>query len=656
MTARSTGADGVDGAHRAWPARMDEPSPAPPNGRFRPTLRHPWSRRLALFGPTLIVLLLGAMMLGGVRRATANARAVERSYQVTVALERALSSLKDAETSQRGYVLTGDEAYLAPARNARPRIARELAEARMRIASAAQRGRVDALEPLIDQRLDLVEQIVELRRTRGRDAAEAVIRAGGGKALMDTVRVRVAEIEREQDALLTVRSQRERRGADSLSLLLAGAVIASAVLALMGNLLFAGQARSEAALAAGLRDRADDEAALHTLARALAQALSVREVLECVAGSAVRSTRAFGAYIERAEAHEVRVVAGAGEGIPELGTTAPYPGSLTDEIIDSGKPALALQASDIGESMAPYLRRSCERCGGLMVPLQTGKELLGALVLLRTDEQGAFGDREVRHARALGDLAVAALRRVLVLEAEQAARAQAEAAVQTRDQVLRVVSHDLKNPVHTIRMAAQFLQETPDLPEPQRQRQLDVVVRATGRMNRLIMDLLDAARLQAGHALAVDPAPVRPADLLADVMDAFRTQVADRGQQLACGAPEPLPQVMADRDRVFQVLSNLVGNAVKFTPQGGQIGVSAAPGADGAVCFTVRDTGSGIPAENLPHLFDPFWQASSTAGLGTGLGLAIARGLVEAHGGSIDVASRVGEGTVFSFTLPAAAE
>jgi signal transduction histidine kinase len=114
---------------------------------------------------------------------------------------------------------------------------------------------------------------------------------------------------------------------------------------------------------------------------------------------------------------------------------------------------------------------------------------------------------------------------------------------------------------------------------------------------------------------------------------------------------ETLPEALADGARVGRVLTNLIGNAIKFTPAGGRIEVTAYQ-RDGALCFTVTDTGPGIPADQLPKLFDPFWQAGDHRQRGIGLGLAIAKGIVQAHGGDIWVESRPGEGSRFSFTLP----
>ncbi|HEX8451211.1 MAG TPA: GAF domain-containing sensor histidine kinase [Longimicrobium sp.] len=410
----------------------------------------------------------------------------------------------------------------------------------------------------------------------------------------------------------------------------------------------------ERRLASQVAVRVEKEASLRALARTLSGALSVKEMVEKVAEEAVHSTRAFGAYVERAQAHEVVVVAGSGEGVPPLGTRAPYPGSLTSEIIEAREPRALAEVAKIGESMAPYLEKSCERCTGLVVPLADDEGVLGALILLRSPGQGAFGDEEAAHARAMGDLLSVAFRRALVMEEERRARSEAETAVRTRDEMLSIVSHDLRNPLHTVGMSSSFLLDV--LPEGKGgemvRKQLAIIKRSTDSMNRMIEDLLDITRIETGR-LAVDCSMVEVPTLLDEVESMMRPLAERAGLRMECHAGDRLPVLYADRDRLVQVFSNLVGNAIKFTPEGGIVTLRA-EGMGGAVCFQVADTGAGIPAEHLPRLFDRFWQARRTDRRGLGLGLPIVKGIVEAHGGHVEVASTPGAGSTFSFTLPAA--
>jgi signal transduction histidine kinase len=210
--------------------------------------------------------------------------------------------------------------------------------------------------------------------------------------------------------------------------------------------------------------------------------------------------------------------------------------------------------------------------------------------------------------------------------------------------------------VHTIHMAASFLLEIAPTNDRrvQARRQLEVIQRSATRANRLIQDLLDVARIQAG-GLAVDPVAVDVHSLVTEAMEAATPLATAAQLRVVTDAPTDLPAVASDRERVLQVFANLIGNAIKFTPKGGEIRILSCvdPGA-GEARFTVADTGPGIPPEHLDHVFDRYWQAKSTAKLGTGLGLSIAKGIVEAHGGRIWVESPPGSGAQFNFTLPLA--
>ncbi len=240
-----------------------------------------------------------------------------------------------------------------------------------------------------------------------------------------------------------------------------------------------------------------------------------------------------------------------------------------------------------------------------------------------------------------------------LLDREKSAREELEAALRVRDEVLRIVSHDLKNPLHTIGMAVELL-ELPESTGDQRTKQIEIVRRAVARATRMTHDLLDALRIQAGRAIPVEPAPVDVRSLLDETMEALRLHAAEKHQELHCQIADGVGSVIADRDRLFQALSNLLGNAVKFTPEGGRIRVNARRDGADLVEFSVSDTGRGIPPDLLSTLFDPFAQAKDTVTLGTGLGLAITAEIIRAHGGELKVETRLGEGTTFRFTLPVA--
>lgn len=235
---------------------------------------------------------------------------------------------------------------------------------------------------------------------------------------------------------------------------------------------------------------------------------------------------------------------------------------------------------------------------------------------------------------------------------EHEMRKAAEQLAHAREEVLGVVAHDLRNPLSAILGAASLL-EDPRQDVRETRETLGLIHRAVERMNRLIGDLLDITRLEAGR-LILEQEPVAVVDLLSQTHESWEATAASRELSLEIGpAPKGLA-VFADRSRVLQVLDNLVGNAVKFSEAGGRIAVRATPSEASSteVRFTVSDTGPGIPPEVMKELFQRFWQANAADRRGIGLGLAICKGIVEAHGGRIWCESQLGHGARFTFTLP----
>lgn len=229
----------------------------------------------------------------------------------------------------------------------------------------------------------------------------------------------------------------------------------------------------------------------------------------------------------------------------------------------------------------------------------------------------------------------------------RAATEALRAAVRAREETLAVVSHDLRSPLSTVQAVGELLTDVP-LDEERRAAQLRNLMRATGRMDRLIRDLLDVARIDAG-GLAVTVASTSTLHLVEEALVELMPRAEAAGIALVA-TRVPDVEVLADVDRIQQVWENLVSNALRHTDAGGRIELGAELLAE-HVRFRVRDTGSGIAEDQLPRLFDRFWRAEGGRKDGAGLGLAIVRGVVEAHGGAVEVASRPGEGAVFSFTL-----
>jgi signal transduction histidine kinase len=280
----------------------------------------------------------------------------------------------------------------------------------------------------------------------------------------------------------------------------------------------------------------------------------------------------------------------------------------------------------------------------LGVPILHGDDNLGNLYLARVTGQPAFSAEDQRAAELLaGYVGVAIVNARLYKTARDATRA--------REDLLAMVSHDLKNPLSAIRLTTETLRRQAGA-DPAVDAFRQRIQRSTDRMAQLIDDLLDAARIEAG-ALQAAAKPESVSSLLDSALEMFRGMAAGKRIDLTCALPPAPATVLCERNLVLRLLSNLIGNALKFSPEGSAISVVAVVAGDG-VEFSVGDAGPGIPAEHLPHVFDRYWQQKAADRRGSGLGLYIAKGIVEAHGGRIRVDSTPGRGTTVHFTLPAA--
>jgi PAS domain S-box-containing protein len=279
----------------------------------------------------------------------------------------------------------------------------------------------------------------------------------------------------------------------------------------------------------------------------------------------------------------------------------------------------------------------------LAVPLIFRGRVLGAMAWGMAESDRHFDPTDLQLAQDLAH-------RIAMAVGDARLYAEAQQAISSREAIINMVSHDLRNPLGTISMAADLIRDTGPERREDNRNWLDMIYRSADRMNGIIQDLLDLSRIDAG-GFVVEPRACSAQDLLSDARESFEPLARQKQISLNVSAGEDLPLLYADPRQLQRVFSNLIGNALKFTPEGGVAEVLATHLGD-EVLFTVRDNGPGIHPGELPHVFERYWQAREHDRRGVGLGLSIAKGIVDLHGGRISAESEPGKGATFYFTSP----
>jgi len=665
---------------------------------------------LGYFAALTALLLVMATFRSTSRAMAESQRAIVHTLQVIDWLDDELGAALDEQDAVRGYALTGDERELAAIQAARSRSDTLLGELHALVADSDQAARLESLGNAIQRLLDDGEQLVAIRRTQGLDAAIAHLHGGRGRARMDEVRRIEEEMDDAESRLLAERTQRAQ---DTVSAGLRNSALASAAAIALVLAAFALTNRSiakpiadmEAAarrigagdlgyrihpsgndeltsLARHLDDMAErrQEAvakAEHVLASLkrekgrlsfladvgtrLARSLDLESTLQNICEAAV-PTLADACMVHLLEddgairrAATFSDQARLARVLEEIRTRFPVRRndqlSVVARALRTGAPQLLARVPpNWPEEYAQNaehleLLRKLDMRSVLSVPIPSPQRTIGALTLLSTTP-GHFSEEDVWLAQEMGTRASLAIQNARLYR-------DSVAATRARDHVLAVVSHDLKNPLNAVGLAAAALRRKAPATSYGESvgRNAAFVLRGTRRMEQLIQRLVDAAKLESG-TLKLNFAPADPAALVREAVEEIEPVALDHGLAIDVSLPTA-PLVVCDRERVLQVFSNLLGNAVRFTPRGGTLKVHAAE-KGGFVEFEVADTGAGISPEALPHVFERYWQAPGVAGGGSGLGLFIAKEIVQAHGGVIRAESELGHGARLIFTLPTA--
>lgn len=349
---------------------------------------------------------------------------------------------------------------------------------------------------------------------------------------------------------------------------------------------------------------------------------------------------------------ELRAVAGEESDRLEVGQRFPLDAGLAGAVLQSGEPVEEVRDAP-GASPSPEDLFCHDRiCSLYGIPMTFNEELLGVAEMV-SHSATRFSEEDKYLLRTLTSRATAIIHQHMLRESLEEMYAKEQRAVETRDELLAVVSHDLRDPINRIALGTELLLRGSD-PDDDSRKTVQRIRSATQQMDRMIADLLAKASLEQGE-LAIEGVPVSACSLLEEAAEAARLMTDDRDVEIVVETPRPTIEVVCDADRTHQVFSNLIRNALDFVPDGGAVTLAARP-REHDVLFVVSDDGPGIPEEERDRVFEPYFSRRENGDKGTGLGLYIVKRLVEAQGGKVAIESSDTGGTSVTFSLPRARE
>jgi signal transduction histidine kinase/CHASE3 domain sensor protein len=659
-------------------------------------------RLTLVFAPAAIVIVAGALSYAAQLRGLRTRDWVLHTRVVLNTSSRLLTALLDAETGQRGYIISRDSSLLVPYLGAAPRADSLLSQLRLLTRdNPVEQARVDTLALRTSQRLGTIDSTLMLARTRGGAAAAAAITRGPGHEYMQDVRRLIDELQREEEGLLVEREREDAHTNVIAALVLIAGTVLAGLLAFMVNRAMGRalderdravtefetanerlqeqavelETQSEAAQSAALEAEQATEhvqsaldaveeserraSRLQAATEAFGGALSLSDVADLIIAQALSALNAHSGIIGAVEENgDLRIVATRDVGNTNVGQVIdPARDIPLSAAVRRGEPVLVPNA-DAARTQFPAIVERHARDGIQAVaafPIQNGGRVVGSL-LVRFTRPRSLSRNDMAFMVAMSRIAGEALERARLFEAERTARTAAEAANRAKAAFLASMSHELRTPLQAALGFAQLIRSGLYGPITTEQSEiLGRVERSQTHLTRLIDDILDFARLEAGR-VRMNVEEVSVAEAISQLRPLVEQQAVKKGIELSL-EPPPTPLVVAaDKHRLQQILVNLVGNAIKFTPESGTIRVGAA--GDGELAtIHVWDTGPGIPADRLQSIFEPFVQVNdghTRPHSGVGLGLAISRDLALAMGGELAVESVMGVGSTFSVRLPLA--
>jgi len=570
----------------------------------------------------VIIAVIGVASITSLQAFTRTSREVSRAHSALREIESVLTALTEAESAQRGYVISGDERYIAPYENAAARIAGQIASLQSQHQDPAQQERLGQLGAMTSRRLELIRSVIEARRSGDAEAARALVGAGRGREVMDSIRAVTQAFEAAEQRELGLRNDRASQRARLAIFIIAGGSIFAFITVLLSALLIR-------------RDHAERRRAEHAL----------RE-----------SETLLSQFMENLP---IGVIVVDAQWQPRFANNAAVDILGPGVLVDTGERPLPLYRMADGrrypEAQTPLAQALAGRTG----TIDDAEVLVGDRHIPVQVSAAPVYDASGRIAYAIAAFTDVTERR-RGEEALRAAKDAAESASRTKSDFLARMSHELRTPLNSVIGFANILlkNKAGNLRE-QDTAYLDRILENGKHLLLLINDILDLSKIEAGK-IEVEHETVDLHELIRGVVAQWEMQLRGGAVALRTVIPDRLDPLVTDSARLRQVLINLVGNAVKFTDSGSiTVTVDTLPDSRRAARIRVTDTGIGIQDDRLEAIFDAFEQAESSTTRkygGTGLGLPISRALCELLGYRLTVRSRIGAGTEFTIDMVPAGE
>lgn len=605
----------------------------------------------------LAIILLIVLSVLAYRSVTALDTAISQevhTQEVLQKLDQTLINMIDAETGSRGYIITGNESFLEPYKNAEQKAKENIAALRRLVSdSPTQKQRIADLDNLVNEKLVVSRRLIETYQNQGGEITARIVEVGQGKAVMDKIRFLVSEMKNEEISLLR---EREKNLNDSYTkahyLIAFGSLAGIALLTLAGIAVIREIGRRETAERELKDTNKNLESRIEERTRNLVQSNDALSQSKAFNQAILNSLSAHIAVIDKSG--NIKSVNNAWKNFSrenaqeEVGA----PDYVGDNYINVCH--LADDFDPVAKNVSANLKRLLNgEISDFSIEYPCHSEtkerwfLLNATALKTAEGGAVIAHTDITERKKAED----ELEKLFA--SEQRARQEAETASRMRDEFLATVSHELRNPLNAILGWARMLQKN-QLDGENRAKAIETIVRNAESQNRLIEDLLDVSRIITGK-LRLDIQSVNPAEFVEAAIETVRPAADAKEITIRTEIDYGANNINGDPNRLQQVVWNLLSNAIKFTPKQGAVSVRV--GSDDSMVFIeVADTGIGIPPEFLPHVFDRFRQADASTVRkfgGLGLGLAIVRHITEMHGGTVEVYSTgENQGAVFRVRLP----